>query len=84
MRSLEKSVYAPANQSFVRETLVFVKEIAFAAQPILHGATVRRQGVCGGKQNPDAPRAKSNYTAIKQAYNSRSQAPQVRRNRSVL
>jgi hypothetical protein len=36
--------------------------------------------VYGVVETPDQPSAKSNYTAIKQAYNSRSQALVVHRN----
>jgi hypothetical protein len=65
----QKSAWTPRRQYFVREISYFVQEIA-------HGLRLLTNPVLA----PGSSDAKSYYTAMKQAYNSRSQALVVHRN----
>jgi len=65
----QKLAWAPRRQYFVRKISYFVQEIA-------HDFSLLTNPVSA----PGSSDAKSYYTAMKQAYNSRSQAPVVHRN----
>jgi len=77
---LEKSAKPPRLEHFVREIFDFVHEIAFGLCWLRHPSGT----VYGVYETPARHDAKSNYTAMKQAYNSRSQAPVVHRNIEAL